>query len=144
MSEKEENKPRKVFSQLMKTVLRETMINQRLKPLIPTLREKNRYIAFEIVSKTPIQDITIVSKEIWRQTLQLYGEIETAKSALWVLPETWDEKKQCGILKVVHTHVPQLKASLALISIINNQEVIIQTKFVSGILRKTIEKNKAG
>ncbi len=123
------------------------MANKRLKPLIPTLREKNRYIAFEILSRGKITEITPVSREIWRQALQLLGEVETAKAGLWVLPDTWQANKQQGILKVNTKHVDQIKACLALITNIENQEAIVRATRVSGILRKAIpktEKNMAG
>ncbi len=139
MTEKGENKAVCAFSQLNKTGIREIMGNTRLKPLIPTLREKNRYIAFEIVSKGRIEDITPVSREIWRQTLQLIGETEAARAGLWVLPETWNKTLQQGIIKVTPAYVQLLKASLALITIIDNKEVIVRTTRVSGILRKTSE-----
>ncbi|MBI4150402.1 hypothetical protein HY488_03290 [Candidatus Woesearchaeota archaeon] len=123
------------------------MANKRVKPLIPTLREKNRYIAFEILSKGKIPEVTPVSREIWKQALQLLGELETAKSGLWVLADTWDGNKQRGVLKVNTKYVNQLKASLALITMIADQAVIVRTTKVSGILRKIkkiTEKNTAG
>jgi len=123
------------------------MANKRLKLLIPTLREKNRYIAFEILSRGKISEVTPVSREIWRQTLQLLGEAETAQAGIWVLPDTWHAAEQRGILKVNVKYVDQVKASLALITSIDNQETIVRATMVSGILRKArlkTEKNTAG
>jgi ribonuclease P/MRP protein subunit POP5 len=53
------------------------------------------------------------------------------------LPDKWDSTRQTGIIRVSHRHVNELKASLALIKNIDNNNVIFRSIGVSGILKKT-------
>ena len=113
-------------------------MNKKLKPILPTLREKKRYLAFEIISKSKIKDFSSVSGAIWSSSLSFMGEIGAAKAGIWVLADKYDSNAQKGIIKVGHKHVNELKASLALIDKIENQDVIIRSSKVSGILKKAI------
>ena len=54
----------------------------RLKPIMPSLREKKRYIAFEVISKNPVKDYLEVYNAIFNSSLELFGTMETSKSGL--------------------------------------------------------------
>ncbi|HLF54237.1 MAG TPA: Rpp14/Pop5 family protein [Candidatus Nanoarchaeia archaeon] len=108
----------------------------KLKPLLPSLKEKKRYLAFEIVSKSKIKSFSEAAKAIWASTLAFAGTKETARMGLMVLPETFNKDKQRGLIKIGHKNVEELKASLALINQIEQQPVIVRTIGVSGILAK--------
>jgi len=111
-------------------------VASKLKPILPSLREKKRYLAFEIVSKSKIKDFSAVSRAIWTSLLSFEGELGAAKAGIWLLPDKYNEKTQRGIIKVTHKHVNSLKASLALIKNIENQDVIVRSLVSSGILNK--------
>lgn len=106
---------------------------KRLKPLLPTLKEKKRYVAFEIISKTK-KDFTAVSKSIWRAALSLVGTTGAARMGLQLFPEHYNNQR--GIIRVSHTSVDELNASLAMVRHINDEPVIIRSIGVSGILAK--------
>ncbi|MBI2124389.1 hypothetical protein HYT92_01220 [Candidatus Pacearchaeota archaeon] len=112
------------------------MVNTKLKPILPSLREKKRYLVFEIISKEKINDIEAVSETIQDCSLQFLGKLGAAKAGIIVLNNKWDPERQRGIIKVGHRHVDAMKASLVFISRIENKEAIFRSLGVSGILRK--------
>ncbi|MBW2969501.1 hypothetical protein KY319_00050 [Candidatus Woesearchaeota archaeon] len=115
-----------------------------LKPLLPTLKEKKRYLAFEIISKSKIKAFSEVSKVIWASTLSYAGTKGAAKIGLWILPETYNPEKQRGLIKVGHKHLEELKAALALITQIEQQPAIIRSIGASGILAKAQQRYIGG
>lgn len=115
-----------------------------LKPLLPSLKEKKRYLAFEIVSKSKIKAFSEVSKAIWASTLSYAGTKGTAKMGIWVFPETYNPEKQRGLIRVGHKHLEELKAALALITLIEQQPAIIRSIGASGILAKAEQKYLGG
>ncbi len=102
-----------------------------MKPLLPSLKEKKRYLAFE-VSK-PIK-FKLVSKAIWDNVLNYLGTKGTAQAGIWLLNDKY--KKNKGLIRVSNKHVDDLKTSLALIKKIDNKDVIVKSLGVSGILNK--------
>jgi ribonuclease P/MRP protein subunit POP5 len=109
---------------------------KKIKPVLPSLREKKRYLIFEIVSKKQIESFSEVSEIIWKSTKSFLGEIETAKSAIWVLAEKWNQKKQRGMIKVNNKYVDKLKTSMALVENYKKQKIILKSIGVSGIIKK--------
>ena len=116
------------------------MVKTKLKPVLPSLREKKRYLVFEVISKEKINDIEPVSNAIWNSSLQFLGQLGTAKAGLMVLNNKWDSKLQRGIIKVSHKHVDAAKAALMFAGKIGNHEVIFRSLGVSGILNKAERK----
>ena len=112
------------------------MVNTKLKPVLPSLREKKRYLVFEVISKEKINDFEPVSSAIWNCSLQFLGQLGTAKAGIIPLANKWDSEVQRGIIKVGHKHVDALKAALVFADKIDNHEVIFRSLGVSGILRK--------
>ena len=112
------------------------MIHTKLKPILPSLREKKRYLVFEVISKEKINDIDAVSNAISQASLQFLGQFGAAKAGIVVLNNKWDQDNQRGIMKVSHKHVDDVKASLVFAKKIGNKDVIIRSLGVSGILKK--------
>ena len=113
------------------------MIKKGLKSLLPTLKERKRYLAFEVISKEKIGNFSSISSAVWAKTKEFLGELGLAKAGIWLLPDKWNSSKQTGIIRVSHKHVNELKASLALIKNIDNFPVIVRSIGVSGMLNKT-------
>jgi len=122
----------------MKTVM-VVEIKKRMK-LLPTLKEKSRYLAFEVIADQKIQDFNDVSKEIQEKSLLFLGQLGLAKAGIMILPEKWNMNLQKGIIKVNHKHVDELKSALTLIEKINNRKIIIKSLGVSGMLNKAEQK----
>ena len=112
------------------------MVKTKLKPILPSLREKKRYLVFEIISKEIINDISSVSNAIWHYSLQFLGQLGTAKAGLIVLDNKWNSQLQRGIIKVSHKYVDAVKAALAFADKIDSKDVIFRSIGVSGILKK--------
>jgi ribonuclease P/MRP protein subunit POP5 len=106
--------------------------------MIPaTLRERNRYIAFEIVCDSQVSRGEVV-KAVWGSLLRFLGELGASKTSLWVMD--WDEEKQQGILKVNHTSLDEVRAALTLMTEASGKSIIFRTLGVSGSVKKTKEK----
>jgi ribonuclease P/MRP protein subunit POP5 len=108
----------------------------KLKPILPTLREKKRYLAFEVVSKGKIKAHSDVSRAIWQGMLSFSGTKGAARAGIQVLPEKYNDKRQCGIVRVNHKNVDALKASIALVKEIDAVPVSIRSIGVSGSIKK--------
>lgn len=116
------------------------MANTKLKPVLPSLREKKRYLVFEIISKEKISDVNLVSGAVWDCSLQLLGQLGAAKAGIMMLNNKWDAQSQRGIIKVSHKYVDVLKSALLFADKINNTDVIFRSIGVSGILKKAENK----
>jgi len=101
-----------------------------LKSLLPSLREKKRYVVFEIESKRPVS-FSSIRIAIERSLISFLGEFGLAKAGV-IFPS--DFKSQRGILRVSHTSVHLVRAALSLIANINKEPVIVKTIYTSGVL----------
>ena len=113
---------------------------KRIKPISPALREKKRYLVYEVVSDKKFM-YNEVKKAIDEANLRFLGELGLAKSGVIHIDIFKDNK---GILKVSNKFVNELKVSLGLIKNINNQNVIVNTISVSGILNKAEKRLEKG
>jgi len=107
------------------------------KQLLPSLRERNRYIAFEIITDSDLSRDEVV-KAIWISVLKFLGELNASRTSLWVM--SWNDEKKNGILKVSHKSVDEVKAALTLVKEINGKRVIFHILGVSGTVKKTRER----
>ncbi len=112
----------------------------KLKPILPSLKEKKRYLVYEVLSQKPLEKD--VSEEILNKTKGFLGIFDSAKAGLQNVE--YDKKTQRGVIRVTTTQVDKLKTSLALISQLNEEESTIRTIGVSGILKKARNKYIAG
>lgn len=110
-------------------------IKKSLKPILPTLKSKKRYLIFEIISKHEIGDYKSVSRQILAKIQEFLGILGISRAGVQILPKYNKEKKR-GMIKVNHKHVDELKAALAFVDKLNNKPVIIKTVGVSGIIKK--------
>ena len=108
----------------------------RIKAVLPTWRERKRYLAFEVLSKSKIKAVSEVSKAVWRSSLAVCGEVGAAKQGMLFLNNKYDPAAQRGLIRVSHDQVHHVRASLALVNKIDNSPVIVRSTGVSGILRK--------
>ncbi len=105
------------------------------KSLLPSLREKKRYVVFEIYSKDEFSfgNIKDAIAEAYRN---LFGEIGLAKAGL----DFVEFKNNKGILKVGNKELNNVKASFCMVRKINKQDVVLRSLGVSGILNKARSK----
>lgn len=111
----------------------------KLNPLPPTLREKQRYLVFGIISKKDFELNELVST-VWDKAQQLFGEVGTAEFSLWVPANLYDKTKKIAIARCNHTSVEKMRAVLASIRDINNEPVLIHILGVTGTIRSARRK----
>ena len=116
------------------------MVKTKLKPVLPSLREKKRYLVFEVISREKINDFGPVSEAIQSCALDFLGRIGTAKAGIIALSNKWNPQLQRGIIKIGHRNVDAVKAALTFIHKIGNTDAIFRSVGVSGILRKAENK----
>lgn len=97
------------------------------------MREKKRYLQFEVISEERL-DFGPISDAIWASFLGLFGTYGAAKAGLMVLRERFEGEK--GIAKVSVKHVDELKMALMMIRNIDGKQVMFRTRKVSGIIAK--------
>jgi ribonuclease P/MRP protein subunit POP5 len=115
-------------------------MNKKIKPILPSLREKKRYLVFEVISKQKIQDFNKVRDAIMNSALEFLGQLGMAKAGVIILKDKWNKDKQRGILRVNNKHVDNLKAALTFVEKINGADAIVRSVGVSGILKKAENK----
>lgn len=115
-------------------------VKKRLKSLLPALKEKNRYLVFEIVSDDKIRDFKAISRQIGQKMLELIGNLGMAKANILVLADKWKPEKQRGIIKVNHRYVHELKSALAMIDKLKGKDAVVRSVGLSGILKKAESK----
>ncbi|MBW2994920.1 ribonuclease P protein component 2 [Candidatus Woesearchaeota archaeon] len=107
----------------------------KIKGLLPSLREQNRYVLFEVISKNKL-DYPSIAKTIMDNCKFYMGTVGFARAGPMFIKNKWDFEKQTGLVKVNRKYVDWLKASFALIKKIRNNDAIVRSQKVSGILRK--------
>lgn len=112
----------------------------KIKPLLPTLRERKRYLVFQIHSSSPLRDVGAIQQALFEALLQYLGEKQLAKAGVSFLQDHYHPAHQQGIIRVNHTLVDDVRAGLCFAQKIGAVPVIFQIKGVSGILAKAQRK----
>jgi len=112
------------------------MMKGKIKPLMPSLRERKRYLAYEVISNNKFNDAISVNKAILDAAKEFLGNLGMAHAGILPLNDKWDLKNQRGILRVNNKHVDELKASLIFIKNIQGKEAMVKSVGASGILKK--------
>lgn len=101
--------------------------------LLPSLKQKKRYVVFEIISdkKFSYQEI---KGEVDRILLLFFGELGLAKTSPILVKEKCKDNK--FIIKINHKYVDELTSALTLSKKIKNTPVIIKSIITSGTLKK--------
>jgi RNase P/RNase MRP subunit POP5 len=101
-----------------------------MEPLLPSLRQRKRYVAIELLSDSPIQRNSLISA-VSQAGCSLLGDIGYAKCGISVL----GFENNVGIVQCKHTSVSETIAVLAFITAVDNQKVIIRAAGVSGTVK---------
>jgi len=109
-------------------------MKDRPKILLPTLREKKRYISFQIISEEPINYADIESA-IWGTALDFLGEHGISRTSLWLVKNLYNPGKQIGVIRCNNRSVQQVIACLGLILRLGDTRVIFKVLKVSGTIK---------
>lgn len=109
-----------------------------MKTLLPTLREKKRYIAIEVMAESAV-NMKEAQLEIMHAITASLGTVTSAKAGIQFL----DMKNNKGIIRVNQNYADDVKAACIFINNIKGKKTVIKTISVSGILNKTRKKMEA-
>jgi ribonuclease P/MRP protein subunit POP5 len=107
---------------------------EKLKILLPTLRKRDRYVSFQVISEEPIV-YSDLEDAVWNVYLDFYGEAGVSKFSMWLVKSLYDEQKQIGVIRCNNKSVSQVIAGLGLISRLGDSRVIFKILKVSGTIR---------
>ena len=110
------------------------MKRDRLKILLPSLREKERYVSFRIISEEPI-NYSDLEAAVWNLFLDFYGEVGVSKLSMWLIKNLWDERNQIGVIRCNNISVQKIIAGLGVISRLGDIRVIFKILKVSGTIK---------
>ena len=107
---------------------------EKLKILSPTLREKERYISFKVISEEPIV-YSDLEAAIWNQMLEFYGELGASQMSIWLVKNLYDEKEQIGVIRCNNKSVQKVIAGLGLITRTGDARIVFKILKVSGTIK---------
>lgn len=102
--------------------------------ILPSLREKKRYIVFRVHSQEKL-DYSTMQNAAWNSMLNWVGEKELSKANVRFIKNLWDPDKQTGFVQCSPKYVDSVKVGLGLVHQIGDQRVIFQTIRVSGTIK---------
>lgn len=106
-----------------------------MKRLLPSLRAKKRYLAFELVSEGQVSRSDLV-KEVMSSASSLLGDVTASECDIRVLGfEDWK-----GIIQCSHTKVKETRASLATLTRVGGKRATLHVLGISGTIKKATEK----
>lgn len=106
----------------------------KLKILLPSLREKERYIAFRVLSDERIS-YSDLEAAIWNVLLDFYGEYGVSKLSVWLIKNLYDEQNQIGIIKCNNKAIAPVIAGLGLINRLGDTRVVFKILSISGTIK---------
>ena len=104
-----------------------------MKRLISSLREKKRYVAFEVDSDYGLDKENII-RAVDASCRNFLGEYGYGKAGVMVVNDTVNGKK--GVVRVNSKYVDLVKVSLMMIKEIDNNRVVFRNVKTSGMLGK--------
>ncbi len=115
------------------------MRKAKIKSLLPSLKEKKRYVVYEIISESMISPQQAFDA-INYTALQFLGELGYGNAGIRIMNDIWNQDMQRGIVKVSNKYTDQLRSAFMLVKSIGRQDVIVRSVGTSGTLKKA--KNK--
>lgn len=91
----------------------------KIKRILPSLREKKRYITYETIPKTNAK------REVSKKILEFLGLLNYGKANVQIMD---------NIIRVNNKYVDHVKSALTLVKEVDNKPVIIKTVKVSGMI----------
>jgi RNase P/RNase MRP subunit POP5 len=109
---------------------------QKMQRLLPSLREKKRYLVFRILSKSHLGNAANTLKLLKLELSSYFGQMGMADAGIQVLSDTYNPEEQSGAIRVGHKYVNRLKSALMFITSLDDKEVIVKSVTVSGMINK--------
>jgi len=113
---------------------------QKIKPLLPSLRENKRYLVIEIVSNEPNGfGFGEISKELIHCFEKYLGIFGLSEASISILKETFDRKSQRVIISALRKSIDRIKACLVYFNEIDSKKVMARSIYCSGTIKKAKE-----
>ena len=112
------------------------MQKNRLKILPPTLREKKRYVAFQLISEEPIE-YTDLEAAVWNTMLDFLGEYGVSKTSVWLMKDLWNKDTQTGVISCNNVSVQNVLATLGLVDRLGDNRITFKILKISGTIKGT-------
>ena len=105
-----------------------------MKPILPTLREKKRYLVFEVISAAKAtQEEAFAS--IQEASKSFMGISTYAKSGLRLIGK-WSSSLQRGVVRVNRRYLDHARASFCYVQRVGRSKAIVHSVIASGSLKK--------
>lgn len=106
-----------------------------MKKLLPSLRERKRYLVFEVLAKNDVSRDELI-KEVVSASHSLYGDIGVSR----ISPKLLDFDGKSGILRCAQDRVNEARAILATVNSVNGAPLALSVVGVSGTIKAAKEK----
>ncbi len=115
----------------------------KLKILPPHLRNKKRYLAFEVISQKPLTREDVIYL-IWEAAAGLYGACGTSNFDLWVV-KIWNcdvphKNVLKGMLRCNRAEIDAVRAIIPNITRFKGGKVVSHTLGISGTIKSSTKK----
>ncbi len=104
-----------------------------MKPILPSLREKKRYMVYQVISKQPVK-FKETQQAIEKEVTKTLGTLEMAKANFTILPD-WSGQK--GLIKVNNKYVNKVRTAMMFLRNINKAKAITKIVRISGTIKKS-------
>jgi RNase P/RNase MRP subunit POP5 len=110
----------------------------KIKGLAPSLREKKRYLRFEIVSLDSSKlYVSRPMNEVIKKIREILGVFDSANAG--IIPVKYYSNLNQAVIRVSTSSLDKIRASFLFIKELGTQRVIIRSVKVSGAVRKVME-----
>ena len=107
---------------------------ERMKVLPPTMRKKHRYVSFCVISEEPLQ-FADLEAAVWNTALDFHGETGVSRMDMWLVKNTWDQKKQSCVIRCERSSVTAVLSFLGIITRLGDNRATIDVQKVSGSVK---------
>lgn len=101
--------------------------------------EQKRYIAYQVLSQSRLQQIDI-HNAVWHALLNFLGELGASEAEAWPVRGVWDESKQQGLVRCGNAAIERVRTALALIARIADVPVCVRVLGVAGTVSAAKQK----
>lgn len=104
--------------------------------------ERQRYLAFEIISENPEIDIPQEEfvTELWKKVHELWGAAGAARSGLYLI--NYDGHFKTGLIRYAHTFRNELEAALCRITSLSGTRVLVTSIVTCATVHRAKKKAK--
>ena len=116
-------------------IMGKKIIDENIKMLAPTLRQKKRYLLVEIKCEKKLR-FDEISKLLNKEVIYFFGAIDYTNSNFWILKDKFDFNKGTIVIRVSTKLLKKTITSLSLISKSSNLDIELNILKIGSTLKK--------